>query len=177
MVNNEEVPENCTPNKYDSNENDNYVTSSNSKLRGEDLKELMTKTDYDEFTIREWYNSFIQDCPNRKLTLSKCTDLHKILLPNKSSTKLCKHLIELFDKDHNGYIDFKEFISAIHESEKQTKTGNVGGIFRLCDIDHNGFIGVRELFTVLQLIYGLFRYTYNSTFGILVNDIKTENMG
>ena len=80
------------------------------KLSEENLNELMSQTNYDEFTIREWYNCFIQDCPNGKLTLSKCTDLHKIILPNKNTEQLCRHLIELFDKDNSGYIDFKEFI-------------------------------------------------------------------
>ena len=43
----------------------------------EDLEFLKTHTQYDEGTIKEYFEVFMRDCPDGHLTPAKFADLHK----------------------------------------------------------------------------------------------------
>jgi len=86
---------------------------SKSKLSKEDLEFLKTHTKYDEQTIKGWYKGFRQDCPSGKLTPSKFMDMYKMFFTEGNAQEFCDLVFRTFDRDKNGYIDFKEFLLAI----------------------------------------------------------------
>jgi len=76
-------------------------------------------------------------------------------LPELQQNPLVQRVIDIFDEDGNGEVDFKEFIRGISQfsvrGEKQTK---LKFAFRIYDMDRDGFISNGELFTVLKMMVG-----------------------
>jgi len=76
-------------------------------------------------------------------------------LPELQQNPLVQRVIDIFDEDGNGEVDFKEFIRGISQfsvrGEKHTK---LKFAFRIYDMDRDGFISNGELFTVLKMMVG-----------------------
>lgn len=68
---------------------------------------------------------------------------------------LVQRVIDLFDQDGNGEIDFKEFIEGISQfSVKGDKQAKLKFAFKVYDMDRDGYISNGELFTVLKMMVG-----------------------
>merc|ERR1712228_569045 len=76
-------------------------------------------------------------------------------LPELQQNPLVQRVIEIFDDDGNGEVDFKEFIQGISQfsvqGDKETK---LRFAFRIYDMDNDGFISNGELFQVLKMMVG-----------------------
>ena len=76
-------------------------------------------------------------------------------LPELKQNPLVKRVIEIFDEDKNGEVDFKEFIWGISQfSVKGDKMAKLRFAFRIYDIDNDGYISNGELFQVLKVMVG-----------------------
>ena len=76
-------------------------------------------------------------------------------IPGLESNPLVRRVIEIFDKDKNKEIDFKEFLEGISLFiAREGKESKLKFIFKMYDIDDDGFITNAELFTVLKLMIG-----------------------
>ncbi|KOB77443.1 Uncharacterized protein OBRU01_04066, partial [Operophtera brumata] len=81
-----------------------------------------------------------QDCPNGRLTPAKFVDMYKMFFPSGNAVEFCDHVFRTFDMDKNGYIDFKEFLQAIHVTSSGTPEEKLKWAFRMYDVDGNGAI-------------------------------------
>lgn len=62
---------------------------------------------------------------------------------------LVQRVIDIFDADGNGEVDFKEFIQGVSQfSVKGDKLSKLRFAFRIYDMDNDGFISNGELFQV-----------------------------
>merc|ERR1711892_382601 len=76
-------------------------------------------------------------------------------LPELQQNPLVRRVIEIFDDDQNGEVDFKEFIQGVSQfSVKGDKDTKLRFAFRIYDIDNDGFISNGELFQVLKMMVG-----------------------
>lgn len=76
-------------------------------------------------------------------------------LPELQQNPLVKRVIEIFDEDQNGEVDFKEFLLGISQfSVKGDKGAKLKFAFRIYDVDNDGFISNKELFQVLKIMVG-----------------------
>eukprot|EP00794_Sanderia_malayensis_P020618 gene20618-22653_t len=76
-------------------------------------------------------------------------------LPELQQNPLVQRVIEIFDTDGNGEIDFKEFIEGVSQfSVKGDKNSKLRFAFQIYDIDQDGFISNGELFQVLKMMVG-----------------------
>ncbi|CAK9294364.1 unnamed protein product [Gordionus sp. m RMFG-2023] len=76
-------------------------------------------------------------------------------LPELQQNPLVQRVIEIFDTDGNGEVDFKEFIEGISQfSVKSDKESKLQFAFKIYDIDKDGFISNAELFSVLKMMVG-----------------------
>lgn len=69
---------------------------------------------------------------------------------------LVQRVIDIFDADGNGEVDFKEFIQGVSQfSVKGDKLSKLRFAFRIYDMDNDGYISNGELFQVsgLPLLY------------------------
>jgi serine/threonine-protein phosphatase 2B regulatory subunit len=75
--------------------------------------------------------------------------------PTIRQNPLAKRLIQVFDDDDSGSIDFLEFIRGISEAMGKRGTEDILKFaFKVYDLDRDGFIGTGELFLVLQMMVG-----------------------
>ena len=70
-------------------------------------------------------------------------------LPELQQNPLVQRVIDIFDADGNGEVDFKEFIHGVSQfSVKGDKLSKLKFAFRIYDMDNDGFISNGELFQV-----------------------------
>ena len=53
------------------------------------------------------YRAFKLDCPDGNLKKAKVQKMYSMILPSQNGAALVDHIFRVFDKDSNGYIDFK----------------------------------------------------------------------
>jgi len=76
-------------------------------------------------------------------------------LPELQQNPLVQRVIDIFDEDGNGEVDFKEFIQGVSQfSVKGDKQSKLKTAFRIYDIDNDGYISNGELFQVLKMMVG-----------------------
>ncbi|KAM4876610.1 calcineurin subunit B type 2 [Thomomys bottae] len=76
-------------------------------------------------------------------------------LPQLRQNPLVKRVIDIFDTDGNGEVDFREFIlGASQFSVKGAEEEKLKFAFRIYDIDRDGYISNGELFQVLKMMVG-----------------------
>ncbi|VDM16961.1 unnamed protein product [Hydatigera taeniaeformis] len=73
-------------------------------------------------------------------------------LPELQQNPLVARVIEIFDTDGNGEVDFKEFIEGMSQfSVKGNKEAKLNFAFKIYDVDKDGYISNGELFQVIVL--------------------------
>ncbi|KAI3384770.1 hypothetical protein SNEBB_007007 [Seison nebaliae] len=78
-----------------------------------------------------------------------------LAIPELSDNPLVSRVIDIFDADGNGEVDFKEFIEGVSLfSVKGDKMDKLRFAFKIYDMDKDGFIGNGELFQVLKMMVG-----------------------
>jgi len=122
-------------------------------LRPEVLTDLESSTAFSADEIREYYRTFLKDCPGGSMNMS-LDDLVKVyekLFPGGDATKFATHIFNQFDTDHSGRIDFREFLSALSIQMKGTLDEKLEWAFNLYDIDGTGFIEKNELVEIARV--------------------------
>lgn len=70
-------------------------------------------------------------------------------LPELQQNPLVQRVIDIFDADGNGEVDFKEFIQGVSQfSVKGDKLSKLRFAFRIYDMDNDGYISNGELYQV-----------------------------
>ncbi|EDV29832.1 uncharacterized protein TRIADDRAFT_49810 [Trichoplax adhaerens] len=76
-------------------------------------------------------------------------------LPELQQNPLVQRVIDIFDQDGNGEVDFKEFIHGVSLfSVKGDRESKLKFAFRIYDMDKDGYITNTELFRVLKMMVG-----------------------
>lgn len=76
-------------------------------------------------------------------------------LPELTQNPLVQRVIDIFDEDGNGEVDFKEFIQGVSQfSVRGDKQSKLRFAFKIYDIDNDGYISNGELFQVLKMMVG-----------------------
>ncbi|XP_055339431.1 neuronal calcium sensor 2-like [Paramacrobiotus metropolitanus] len=122
------------------------------KLKKSDMDFLKANTTFDEATISEWYIEFMRDCKNGKLSPQKFMEVYEVLCPGGEAKAFAKHAFRTFDKDRNGFIDFKEFLMAVNVTSSGTVEQKLKWAFNMVDIDGNGTIELNEMVKVIAAI-------------------------
>lgn len=78
-----------------------------------------------------------------------------LAIPAISANPLASRLIEIFDLDGDGSIDFGEFITGLSAfSSKGNREQKLRFAFKVYDIDRDGYLSNGELFLVLKMMVG-----------------------
>jgi len=79
-----------------------------------------------------------------------------LAMPELKENPIVQRVVQVFDADHSGELDFKEFVKGLAmftmknvEREKKLKF-----LFSIYDMDSDGYISNSELFTVLKMMVG-----------------------
>ncbi|XP_013793679.1 calcineurin subunit B type 2-like [Limulus polyphemus] len=76
-------------------------------------------------------------------------------LPELQQNPLVQRVIDIFDTDRNGEVDFNEFLHGMSQfSVKGDKKSKLRFAFKIYDMDNDGYISNGELFQVLKMMVG-----------------------
>ncbi|CAF2037091.1 unnamed protein product [Rotaria magnacalcarata] len=125
------------------------------ELSPKELALLKANTQFSEKEIRQWYTSFLGDCPDGRLDEEKFVKLYQQLYPSGHADNYCKHAFSTFDTNQDGSIDFEEFLLAISVSSRGNIDDRLAAAFDVYDISNDGLMDKKELTKVLSAIYDL----------------------
>ncbi|CCC70828.1 hypothetical protein NCAS_0F03440 [Naumovozyma castellii] len=124
-----------------------------SKLSKEDVTDLKQATYFDRREIQQWHKGFLRDCPSGQLTREDFVRIYKQFFPFGTPEEFANHLFSVFDRDNNGAIDFKEFITVLSTTSRGSLEEKLIWAFDLYDLNHDGYITYDEMLTIVTSVY------------------------
>jgi len=124
-------------------------------LAKEDLEFLLKNSKFSEKDIRELYKGFIEDCPNGKLTPMKFQQMYSLFSPSGNVEQFSDYVFRSFDIDHDGFIDFREFMLAIGVTSSDSAEEKLKWAFRLYDTNREGVVDQSEMICIVQAIHDM----------------------
>ena len=74
------------------------------------------------------------------------------VFPGGNGSTFANNIFRIFDKDNNGFMDFKEFLMALDVTTCKTREEKLEWAFRLYDIDGDGTINQDEMTTIIEIL-------------------------
>ncbi|KAF6774894.1 hypothetical protein AHF37_05553 [Paragonimus kellicotti] len=96
-----------------------------------------------------------QDCPTGQLTLEELKQIYSKFFPYGEPSRFAEHVFRSFDRNHDGVIDFREFLSTISVTSRGDLNAKLRWAFAIYDLDSDGFISRQDLCDVLTSVYAL----------------------
>lgn len=100
----------------------------------------------------EWYRKFMTECPSGLLTYYEFKKFFGLKNLSESSNAYVQTMFTTFDMNHDGYIDFMEYVAALSLVLKAGVQQKLKWYFKLYDIDGSGCIDRDELLLIIKSI-------------------------
>ena len=81
--------------------------------------------------VQDAVENFIEKHPKGKITKKGFKEMYKELYPNKNCEKIMERMFKMYDKDNDGYIQFRELMMVIYVMSDGSVEDNLRQIFRV----------------------------------------------
>ena len=125
------------------------------KLKKEELSELMECTHFTQGEIEEWYKGFMKSCPNGLVSSADFQDMYSDFFEGDASEFAC-HVFRTFDSDKSGFIDFKEFMYSLSITSRGNLEEKLEWAFKIYDVDGDGYVTKREMEDIIRSVYKMY---------------------
>ncbi|AMD19969.1 HCL182Wp [Eremothecium sinecaudum] len=116
------------------------------------LEELLDETNFDRYEINRLRKRFLKLDRDSSGSIDRSEFMS---IPGVASNPLAGRIMEVFDTDNSGDIDFQEFINSLSIfSGRGDREEKLRFAFKIYDIDDDGYISNGELFIVLKIMIG-----------------------
>ena len=132
--------------------------SSNGKyvLTDEDINWFSKNTMIGKQDIKTRYKEFVKSHPLGKIEKSEYINMIKECYGKNINYKgLEKYMFEVFDRNGDGWVDFKEFLKVIYILSNESPKEKLELLFRVFDTDQNGTISHYELKAIVKDFFHL----------------------
>ena len=110
----------------------NRQTSRKVSLGTKELDFLTANTELkDREKLSFHFDNFIEKHPKGKITKKGFKEMYKELYPNKNCEKIMERMFKMYDKDNDGYIQFRELMMVIYVMSDGSVEDNLRQIFRV----------------------------------------------
>eukprot|EP01064_Diplonema_japonicum_P010884 TRINITY_DN180_c5_g1_i1.p1 TRINITY_DN180_c5_g1~~TRINITY_DN180_c5_g1_i1.p1 ORF type:complete len:181 (+),score=54.73 TRINITY_DN180_c5_g1_i1:52-594(+) len=115
---------------------------------------LTEKTSFSADEIRNMQDNFKKLAAARKDDGLIDREEFKDMLSSQGSSTFVDGLFRMFDADHDGFVDFQEFVISLsiyqNKNKHITEEGKLKLLFKIYDVDQDGEISREDLFLVLK---------------------------
>lgn len=87
------------------------------------------------------------------MTKAEFQEIYRGFFPHGDPSSFAEYVFRVFDTDHNGSIEFKEFICALSVTSRGKMEDKLEWAFQLYDIDGDGKISYEEMLQIVEAIY------------------------
>ena len=132
--------------------------SSNGKyiLTEEDINWFTKNTMIGKQDIKDRYQQFVKTHPLGKIGKNEYINMIKECYGTNINYKgLEKYMFEVFDRNGDGWVDFKEFLKVIYILSNESPKEKLELMFRVFDTDQNGTISPYELKSIVEDFFHL----------------------
>ena len=128
------------------------------ELTDEDIAVLTKSTHFNPKELQSWFDLFLEyasdysEDPTKVLMLSTAADFHRMYqsyFPNGDPTQFSSHIFRSFDKNNDGYVDFREFITAMNIAIRGSLEQKLAWTFSMYDMNGCGYTTRGEMIEIL----------------------------
>eukprot|EP00049_Salpingoeca_infusionum_P003666 m.69506 g.69506 ORF g.69506 m.69506 type:complete len:184 (-) comp12225_c1_seq4:96-647(-) len=123
------------------------------KLRPEQVDDLVNHTNYSSDEVKQWYRTFSTECPSGRLNRDDFARIYGTLFPQGDATAFAHRVFDRFDIDHDGTINFREFVCGLSVASRGAVREKLDWAFGLYDIDGDGTVTLDEMEQILTSIF------------------------
>ena len=126
------------------------------ELSHEALRYLVNNTQFTAQEVHMLHRHFRRGCAvtskKKKLRLGRneFVQLFENTFPCAETTQFAQHAFRLFDQDHNGKVDFQEFVFMLDYLVKGSENDKLLMLFQLYDIDNTKLVSEDEAWEIIE---------------------------